>query len=59
MFFISYSLFYALVSPLQPVKLGSQRGIRRERHTSAKSAWRVDEEAQAALRAAISQVCDL
>ncbi|GAX85636.1 hypothetical protein CEUSTIGMA_g13051.t1 [Chlamydomonas eustigma] len=50
-----YGLF-SVHNKMRPVKLGSQRGIRKERHTSAKSTWRVDEEAQAAVRAAISQV---
>ena len=43
--------------PSQPLRLGSQKAIRRERHTSAKANWRKDAEAQEALKTSISQVC--
>ena len=40
----------------QAVQLGSQRAVRRERHTSAKANWRKDPGAQEAIKTAISQV---
>ena len=43
-------------SPLQGLKLGSQRAVRRERHTSAMAAWRRNTAAQDALKETIAKV---
>ena len=42
--------------PLQGLKLGSQRAVRRERHTSAMAAWRRNTAAQDALKETIAKV---